>query len=31
VAAVIVAGLLDRLGVTGAVKKKAVPFNTGRG
>ena len=29
-AAVFVAGLLDRLGVTEAVKKKAVPFNTGR-
>jgi molybdate transport system substrate-binding protein len=29
-AAVFVAGLLDRLGVTDAVKKKAVPFNTGR-
>jgi hypothetical protein len=27
-AAVFVAGLLDRLGVTDAVKKKAVPFNT---
>jgi molybdate transport system substrate-binding protein len=29
-AAVFVAGLLDRLGVTDAVKTKAVPFNTGR-
>jgi len=29
-AAVFVAGLLDRLGITDAVKKKAVPFNTGR-
>jgi molybdate transport system substrate-binding protein len=27
---VFVVGLLDRLGVTDAVKKKAVPFNTGR-
>jgi hypothetical protein len=31
VAAVFVAGLLDRLGVADAVEKKAVPFNTGRG
>src|SRR5258707_11896757 len=29
-AAVFVAGLLDRLGVTGAVEKKAVPFKTPR-
>jgi molybdate transport system substrate-binding protein len=29
-AAVFVAGLLDRLGMTEAVKQKAVPFNTGR-
>jgi hypothetical protein len=29
-AAVFVAGLLDRLGVTDAVRRKAVPFNTGR-
>jgi molybdate transport system substrate-binding protein len=29
-AAVFVAGLLDRLGITDAVKKKALPFNTGR-
>jgi molybdate transport system substrate-binding protein len=29
-AAVFVAGLFDRLGVTDMVKKKAVPFNTGR-
>jgi molybdate transport system substrate-binding protein len=29
-AAVFVAGLLDRLGIADAVKKKAVPFNTGR-
>jgi len=29
-AAVFIAGLLDRLGIADAVKKKAVPFNTGR-
>jgi molybdate transport system substrate-binding protein len=29
-AAVFIAGLLDRLGLTEAVKKKAVPFKTGR-
>ena len=29
-AAIFVAGLLDRLGIADAVKKKAVPFNTGR-
>jgi molybdate transport system substrate-binding protein len=29
-AAVFVAGLLDRLGIADAVKKNAVPFNTGR-
>src|SRR5215831_9718000 len=29
-AAVFVAGLMDRLGVVDAIKKKAVPFNTGR-
>jgi molybdate transport system substrate-binding protein len=29
-AAIFVAGLLDRLGIADAVKKNAVPFNTGR-